>query len=223
MRPRSTLPVAIVILLAITAVAAVPVTEARAPPTPVCGVCELDTTVDGTAVAAGESALTIKIHENGSTTWVAAVELTDGADAVAENDSLRRAVVAESVDAGIATPENVRSGTDGDVLTVRYRDSGVTERHAGALVFTPLTPEGPDRPFAMGGEGSRYLATDRLTLRAPQGYDVYGDADATESDGLVWTNDSSDRRSLAVETDPVAVDADAGAPGVRTWVARLLS
>ncbi|MFW5911427.1 MAG: hypothetical protein ACOCQV_01690 [Halolamina sp.] len=222
MRPRSSLHLVLVALIGLSAVAAIPVADARAPPTPVCGVCSVDTTVDGTAVASGESALTIKLHENGSTTWVAAVTLTEGGDTVAENESLRRAVVAESVDDGIATPEYVRSGTDGEVLTVRYRDSSAIERHAGALVFTPLTPEGPDRPFAMGGEGSRYLAADRLTVRAPQGYDLHGDADATESSALVWRNESSDRRSLDVESDPVAVDADAGAPGIRVWVARLL-
>lgn len=227
MRPRSLPPVAIALLLAAAAVAAVPVADARAPPTPVCGVCSVDTTVDGTVVAAGESELTVSIHENGSTTWNARVELTAGSDDLAENESLRRAVVDEAMGRSIADPEQLSSRMDGETLVVRYRDDGATEQHVGTVVFTPLTPDGPNIPFAMGGEGPRYLGTDRFTLRAPAGYDLHGDAGQaaqTDSATLVWTQENgTDRTSLDVTADPVAVDADAGAPGVRTWFARLLS
>jgi hypothetical protein len=224
MRPRS-LPIALSLLLALAAVGAVPTADARAPPTPVCGVCSFDrTTVDGTTVAAGESELEISIRENGSTVWNARVELTAGADALAGNDSLRRAAVDEVMGRSIAEPEGVRSRIDGDTLVVRYRDDGATERRVGAVVFTPLTPEGPDRPFVSGGEGPRYLAADRLVLRAPPDYDLHGEADSTDSGTLVWTRENgTERTSLDVTADPVAVESDAGAPGVRTWFARLLS
>lgn len=224
MRPRSPLLVALSLLIVLAAVAAVPVADARAPPTPVCDVCSFDTTVDGTTVAAGESDLVISIHKNGSTTWIATVELTAGSEELARNESLRRAAVDEVMGWSVADPEDVQSGVDGETLTVRYRDTGATERHVGAIVFTPLTPEGPGSPFASGGEGPRYLGTDRLTIRAPQGYDLHGDADATESGALVWTgNESTEQTSLGATTDPVAVESDAGAPGVRTWFARLLT
>lgn len=224
MRPRSPLPIALCLLLAIAAVAAVPVVDARAPPTPVCGVCEFDTTVDGTHVAAGESELTVQIHENGSTTWVATVELTAGSDDLAGNDSLRRAVVEDAMDWSVAEPDDVRSSVDGETLTVRYRDAEAAETSVGTVVFTPLTPESPNVPLASGGEGPRYLGTDRFTLRAPPGYVLHGDATSGDSGELVWTRENGDERTyIDVTDDPVAVDADAGAPGVRTWFARLLS
>lgn len=225
MRPRTPLPVVLALLIALAAVAAVPMADARAPPTPVCGVCSFDrTTVDGTVVAAGDSALTVSIHENGSTTWEATVELTAGSDDLAGNDSLRRAAVDEVMGRSVADPAEVQSRIDGGSLVVRYRDSGAAERHVGAVVFTPLTPEGPDHPFAMGGEGPRYLGADRLTLRAPPGDDLHGGTNATEAGGLVWTGDAgAERTLLGVAADPVAVESDAEASGVRTWLARLLT
>ncbi|WP_049981657.1 hypothetical protein [Halolamina rubra] len=224
MRPRTRLPVALVLLITLAAVTAVPTAEAREPPTPVCGVCSVDTTVDGTHVAGGESELTIQLHENGSTTWVATIELTAGADAMAENDSLRRVVVDEAMGRSIAEPEDVRSGVDGETMTVRYRDAEAAERTVGTVVFTPLTPESPDGLFVAGGEGPRYLGVDRFTLRAPPGYELYGTGDGGRSGELVWTrNGTTERTYLDVTADPVAVDADTWLPGVRVWLARLLS
>lgn len=225
MRPRSSLHLGFALLIAFAAVAAVPTADARAPPTPVCGVCSFDTTVDGTHVAAGESELAVWIHENGSTTWVATVDLTDGAEQVAGNDSLRRAVVDEATGRSIAEPESLRSSVDDGTLTVRYRDPDAASTQLGTVVFTPLTPEGPNTPFAMGGEGPRYLGTDRFTLHAPAGDDLHGGAETGGSDTLVWTRDGgeNERTPLDVTADPVAVDADAGAPGVRAWFARLSS
>lgn len=224
MRPRSPLQFAVVALLVLAAVGAVPTADARAPPTPVCGVCSVDTTVDGTHVAAGESELTVQIHENGSTTWVATVELADGANALAANDSLRRAVVDEGTGWSIAEPESVRSRVDGETLTVRYRDSEAAAAAAGAVVFTPLTPESPNAPFVSGGEGPRYLGVDRFTLRAPPGDDLHGAGEKTDSNELVWTRETeNERTSLDVTSDPVAVDSDSPVPGFRVWLARLLT
>ncbi|KPN30612.1 hypothetical protein SY89_01348 [Halolamina pelagica] len=224
MRPRRSLHVVFALLLALAAVAAVPAADARAPPTPVCGVCSFDTTVDGTDVAADESELTVRIHANGSTTWIATVELARGAASMAENDSFRRAVVDEAMGWSVAEPEAVRSSVDDGTLTVRYRDDEAAERHVGAVVFTPLTPEGPNALFASGGEGPRYLGTDRFTLRAPAGYDLHGGGETGDAGELVWTRaDGTERTSLDVSDDPVAVDADSAAPGIRTWFARLLS
>lgn len=224
MRPRRSLHVVFVLLLTLAAVAAVPAADARAPPTPVCGVCSFDTTVDGTDVAADESELTVRIHANGSTTWIATVELARGAASMAENDSFRRAVVDEAMGWSVAEPEAVRSSVEDGTLTVRYRDDEAAESHAGAVVFMPLTPEGPNALFASGGEGPRYLGTDRFTLRAPAGYDLHGGGATGDAGELVWTRaDGTERTSLDVSDDPVAVDADSVAPGIRTWFARLLS
>ena len=210
MGPRSLPAVVALLLLATAAFAAAPV-DARAPPTPVCGVCDLDrTTPSGERVTAGESSLTITVRANGSTT----------------NDSFRRAVAEEAAGDGVASPGDVDSRIDGETLVVEYRDPDAAERSVGTVVFTPLTPASPNRPMVSGGQGPRYLAADRLTVRTGPGLDVYGPAPASPSaDRLVWTPNATDdatRPSLGVETDPVAVPQGAMAPGVRAWLARLL-
>lgn len=226
MRPRA-LPVIVALLLCVTAAVAVPVADARAPPTPVCGVCDLDRTApSGDPVVAGESALTVTLHENGSTTWLARADLAAGADALAANASLRRAVATAAARDGVAEPTEVDARVDGETLVVRYRDPGAAERAFGTTVFTPLTPASPNLPMVSGGEGARYLAADRLTVRAESGLVVCGSASAVESDDrLVWTADAgdapgSDRPALDVDRDPVAVGEDAIAPDVRAWIAR---
>ena len=79
MRPRA-LPLLVALLLCATAAVAVPAVDARAPPTPVCGVCDLDrTTPSGERVVAGESELTVTVHANGATTWRARADLPAGA------------------------------------------------------------------------------------------------------------------------------------------------
>ncbi|WP_128904936.1 hypothetical protein [Halorubrum amylolyticum] len=230
MRPRTTAVAAAIILLA-AGIAAAPVADARAPPTPICGVCDLDRTApDGTPVVAGESELTVTLRENGSTTWEAEVDLAAGGDALAANESLRRAVVSEATQNGIAEPRDVDARVDGDTLLVDYRDPNATERHLGVAVFTPLTPASPSVPIVIGGEGARYLGADRLTVRGDSGWEVRGDASAARSDGrLVWTRDgggeSDDRGRVFVDVDrdPVAVEEDAILPGPRAWIGRLLT
>lgn len=220
----------VALLLCVTVTAAAPPVDARAPPTPVCGVCDLDrTTADGAAVVAGESSVTVTLRENGSTTWDARVALASGGDALAANESLRRAVVADAVRDGIAEPTSVTARVDDDVLSVDYRDPTAAERRLGAVVFTPLTPASPRSPFATGGEGTRYLAADSLTVRGASGRAVHGDAPASGADGgLVWSPESAGpdadgRVPLEVERDPVAVEESAPLPGLRAWLVRLLT
>jgi len=228
MRPRALLPL-VALLLCVTAAVAVPAVDARAPPTPVCGVCDLDrTTPSGDPVVAGESSLTVTVHENGSTTWLARADLTAGGDALAANDSLRDAVASEAAADGIADPRDVDARLDGDALVVEYRDPGAAERSVGTVVFTPLTPASPNAPMVSGGEGGRYLAADRLTVRAGSGLAIHGAAPTTDSgDRLVWTptaigGGDAVRPSLDVARDPVAIGEGALLPGVRAWAARRL-
>jgi hypothetical protein len=225
MRPRS-LPLLVALLLCVTAAVAVPAVDARAPPTPVCGVCDLDRTVPGgESVVAGESELTVTLHENGSTTWRARAELAAGADVLAANDTLRDAVATEAADDGVGDPDDIAVRLDGDTLIVEYHDPGAAERSVGTVVFTPLTPASPDMPMVSGGEGGRHLAADRLVVRGGSGLDIHGAAPATDESRLVWPRNvtgDADRPSLDVERDPVTVEADALLPGVRAWVARQL-
>ncbi|ELZ36664.1 hypothetical protein C471_14285 [Halorubrum saccharovorum DSM 1137] len=229
MDPR-TIAAAAALVLLLAGITAAPAADARAPPTPICGVCDLDrTTPDGTPVVAGESALTVTLRENGSTTWQGRVDLAAGSDALAANESLRRRVVSEAAHDGIADPRDVNSRIDEDILFVEYRDPNATERHLGTVVFTPLTPAAPSTPFVIGGEGARYLGADRLTVRGAPGWEVRGDASATGSDGrLVWTREGSEpddqgRVFVDVDRDPVAVEGDAVLPGARAWIGRLLT
>lgn len=230
MRPRTIAATAAVLLL-VAGLAVAPVADARAPPTPVCGVCDLDrTTPDGASVVAGESSLTVTLHGNGSTTWEARVDLAAGGDALAANESLRRVVVSEAARDGIAEPRDIDARVDGNTLLVDYRDPNATERHLGVVVFTPLTPASPGVPFASGGEGPRYLGADRFVIRGAPGWEVRGDESASDSDGrLVWTradgepDDGEGRVSVGVDRDPVAVEENALLPGPRAWTARLLT
>ncbi|KKF39346.1 hypothetical protein FK85_29250 [Halorubrum saccharovorum] len=218
-------------LLLAAGIAAAPAADAREPPTPICGVCDLDrTTPDGTPVVAGESELTVTLRENGSTTWEAEVDLASGGDALAANKSLRHRVVTEAIQDGIAEPRDVDARVDGDTLRVDYRDPNATERHLGVVVFTPLTPAAPSIPLAIGGEGVRYLGADRVTVRGASGWEVRGDANAADSDGrLVWTRDGGGepddrgRVFVDVDRDPVAVEESAVLPGARAWIGRLLT
>lgn len=229
MRPRIIAAAAAILLLA-AGIAVAPTADARAPPTPICGVCDLDrTTPDGTPVVAGESDLTVTLRENGSTTWEARVDLTSGGDALATNESLRRRVASEAAHDGIADPRDVNSRIDGDILFVDYQYPNATERHLGVVVFTPLTPAAPSIPLAIGGEGARYLGADQVTVRGESGWAVRGDASASDSDGrLVWTRESAEpddegRIFVDIDRDPVAVEEGTVLPGSRAWIARLLT
>jgi len=229
MRPR-TYAVLTATLLLVAGIAAAPSADARAPPTPICGVCDLDsTTPNGTTVAAGESSLMITVHDDGSTTWTAKVGLAAGDDALAANDSLRRTVVADAVRDGIADPDDIDSRIDAGNLLVTYRDPTLTEQHLGVVVFTPLTPASPRAPFVIGGEGPRYLGADRLTVRGSPGWNVHGDASASDADGrLVWTRaagdpDAEGRVFIDVTRDPVAAEDGSILPGLRARIGRLLT
>lgn len=57
---------------------------------------------------------------------------------------------------------------------VTFRDTGVTERHLGVLVFTGFHAADPLLPFVMGGEGSVSPGADELVLRAPGDLTVRG-------------------------------------------------
>jgi hypothetical protein len=213
-----------VALVGSASLAGVPTVDARAPPTPLCGVCseELDESAErhGVDLTRGETTLAVQVHGNGSTTWRATVELVAGADALG-NETLREAVVASAVSRGIARPTDVESRLDGDTLLVTHRDPTATSRHLGVLVFTPVVPDGPGVPWAVGGEGPRYVGADRVTLTAPPGYRVTGDyehANASE-DSVVWTGGDG-RRSIGGEHPPTMIRDGALFPGTRTTLAR---
>lgn len=226
---RSTLSVVLALALVGTALlAGVPTVDARAPPTPLCGVCSerLDESAERHDVdlTRGETDLVVQIHENGSTSWRATVELTAGAEAL-DNETLRAAVVDSAVQRGVGDPTDVQSRLDGDTLVVTHRDRNATARHLGVLVFTPVVPDSPGVPWAIGGEGARYVGADRVTVTAPPGYRVTGGYEyATTQPGTVeWTGgDDDSRRFIEGEHPPTMVPDGSLFPNVRTTVARWL-
>ena len=228
MSPNRRIVSALALLVLVSATGASTV-AARAPPTPVCGVCSdaLETAANerNATVERGETALTVAVHENGSATWRATVELRRGSDAF-ENDSLRRDVVAAATGRSIADATDLRSRVDGDVLEVTFRDPGAAESHFGVVVFTPLVPDSPALPFASGGEGPRYLGADRVTVRGPADYRVYGDyPGATESGrSVTWTRNASAERTYVDGGPKVALVPEGSLlGGVRAWAARTLA
>lgn len=226
---RRPVPALLALAVVLLGVAGVQSVAARAPPTPACGVCtdalESAAAERGVAVERGETALTVAVRENGSATWRAAVELRRGSDAL-ENDSLRRAVVADAGGRSVADPTDRRSRVDGDTLEVTFRDPDAAEARLGAVVFTPLVPDAPVVPFAMGGEGPRYLGADRVTVRGPAGYRAYGDYPGANESGrsVTWERNANAERTY-VDGDPnvAFVPEDDRAGGVRAWLARTLA
>lgn len=219
--------VPLLVLAAVLGVAAAPSATARAPPAPVCGVCSdaLETAADdrNVGVERGETALTVTVHENGSTTWHATVELRRGSAAL-ESDDLRREVVEDATGRSMADATDLRSRVDGSALDVTFRDPDAAESHLGASVFTALVPDSPTLPFATGGEGPRYLGADRVTVRGPPGDRVYGDyAGATESGrSVTWTRNASAERT-SVDGTGVTFAPAGFTGGVRAWLARALA
>jgi hypothetical protein len=218
-RVRRSLPalVAVALALALLASATAGPAAARAPPTPVCGVCTgaLVAAADerGVAVDTAESALAIDVRADGTTRWTARVRLSTGADAL-RNDSLRRAVVADAR-SRVVEPTGVDSRVAGLTLVVVYLADGATAG-GGAVAYTGLRPAGAP-PFATGGEGARYLGADELVIRGPDGYVVRGTGTTS---ALRWTGSET---TLDDDLTPTFVPADAAFPGVRAALARLLA
>lgn len=222
---------ALVLLLALAlfGTAAMPAqVNARAPPTPVCGVCTgaLDGAAanHGVALERDGTELTVTVRPNGTTRWRATIELARGADAL-RNASLRRQIVTSAVDVGVAEPVDVESHLRDRTLIVTFSDPTAAETHLGVTVFTPLVSEGPSVPFAMGGEGARYLGVDSLTVRTPSPHGIYGDYEGVSESAraVTWTRGDAERRFI--EGDPrvaVVPDGTLGA-GVRAAFARLLA
>ncbi|MFC5366701.1 hypothetical protein [Salinirubrum litoreum] len=216
-----------VALVGTALLAGVPTTDARAPPTPLCGACSerLDESAErrGVDLTRGETDLVVQVHENGSTSWRATVELTAGGDAL-ENETLRAEVVDSAVQRGVGDPTDVRSRLDGETLVVTHRDRNATSRHLGVVVFTHVVPDSPSVPWVIGGEGARYVGADRVTVEAPPGYRVTGGYEyATVSeDRVVWTGSDDGRRFIEGENQPTMLPDGSLFPNLRTTVARWL-
>lgn len=223
---RRALALLALLLAAVLASGAAPA-DARAPPWPVCGLCDGDTLADAAAergvdVETGGSTLDVRAFENASTRWTARVDLTDGADAMA-NDSFRRGVVSTVVDRR-GDARAVSSRMDGDTLVVDYWRDDAVVRRLGVVLFTPLHASDPPL-FTIGGEGTAYPGADELVVHAPDGYVVAGGAgDGSVDDRTVrWADEEGGEDGIDRGALPTFVAEDAPLPGVRVSLARLLT
>ncbi|TKR24850.1 hypothetical protein [Natronomonas salsuginis] len=177
---------------------------AKAPPEPVCGVCTsaLDEAAGdhGVSLQRGESRMTIQLSRNGRAEFVAHVELTQGADRL-RNDSLRDTIVRDVSYILVDDRVDLRTAiVDGD-LRVRYASRDVAHTTLGVVQFDAFHTRGAP-PLATGGEGSPYPGADRLTLRAPPGYELHGShGDFTNETSARWHGDSHERYSGHIEED----------------------
>lgn len=172
--------------LVVLATLAAPAT-ASPQPTPVCRFCGHQ--FEGAAADAGvnatvsNSAVLVRVHDDGSATWTARLELSNGTDAFAASpgrlDATAQALLADSY----GLPQGATfldASLEGDTAVLRYRDPDAAERHAGLLVVDYLH----DR----GGQPWYHVNADRFTVRGPDGSVVANDPESGQVDGagVTW-------------------------------------
>ncbi|MFB6114182.1 MAG: hypothetical protein ABEJ58_08810 [Halodesulfurarchaeum sp.] len=222
--PGSGLLVGVIIVgLLIASPSYVTPAAAKAPPEPVCGVCtnalEDAAREHGVTLDRGESTMTVRLSENGSATFVAHVELTTGADRL-RNDTLREAIVRDVSYVLVENRRQLRTAVTNTTLIVRYRSDDVAHTTAGVVRFDGFQTRDPP-PLASGGEGSPYPGADRLTLRAPTGFRVYGThGDSNNETAIVWKGNSHRQFAGHIEEDVVIsfVPRDARFPALRVTI-----
>ena len=197
--------VVLVGILLLAGVATGSAVTAKAPPEPVCGVCtdQLDAAAEshGVSLDRGETSMQIRLSPNGTARFVAHVSLTNGGTQL-QNESLRTALV-------------------DDELRVRYSSRTLAHRTLGVVQFDAFHTRGAP-PLASGGEGSPYPGADRLTLRAPPAYQLYGSPGGFSNETVVrWWEDSHEQYAggIAEDTTISFVPRGARAPALRVTAA----
>jgi hypothetical protein len=193
-----------IIAILVASPATVSPATAKAPPEPVCGVCTgaLDEAASdhGVPLERGESRMAIRLSRNGSAEFVAHVELTEGADRLGD-DSLRDAIVRDVSYVLVDDRRDLQTAIVDGELRVRYTSRDVAHTTLGVLQFDAFHTRGAP-PLAAGGEGSPYPGADRLTLRAPPGYELHGShGDSNNETSIRWQGDSHERYSGHIEED----------------------
>ncbi|GGL61554.1 hypothetical protein [Halocalculus aciditolerans] len=226
---------ALLALLVVTAsvglgVVAVDSATARAPPQAACGVCTDaldDAAADhGVTVERGTSVMHVHVYANGSSRWTATVQLTDGAAALAANDTLRRAVVDTARHRVIVDdPVHLQSRVVDDSLRVTYLARNTSHTRLGVVRFDAFYASSA-APFAVGGEGAPYPGADTLVVHAPADHTVsgHGDTGSANATAVTWQGDSHARYAGDIDDHTVVSFTERGAllPGVRTALAGLV-
>ena len=194
----------LIIAILVFGPATVSTVTAKAPPEPVCGVCTsaLDEAANdhGVDLERGESTMNIRVSQTGSADFVALVELTNGTERL-RNESLRDAIVRDVSYILVDNRRNLQTAIVDGNLRVRYSSSEVAHTTLGVLQCDAFHTRGAP-PLAAGGEGSPYPGADRLTLRAPSGYQVHGSyGEFSNKTTIRWHGDSHERYSGHIEED----------------------
>ena len=200
---------------------------AKAPPEPVCGVCtsSLDEAAreHGVSLERGTSSMHIQLHENGTASFVAHVELLGGTEQL-QDETVRNTVVRDVSYVLVEEREDLQTAIRGDTLIVRYRSREVSHVTLGVVQFDAFETRGAP-PLASGGEGSPYPGADTLTLGAPTGFRLHGaHGDASNESTIVWHGDSHAQYAGTIEEDVVIsyVPEDAVLPTLRIAIADLI-
>lgn len=162
-RFRHVFPIALVILLFIGVLSSF----GAPPPRPVCTACGdgfiESAETHGVSVTIEHSTAVIRVHENGSATWIVRNRINDAAaKRLRESDSLLTGIAEDIRGSGSFLNANI-SATD--VVTIRYRMEEFAVKSVGNVLISEYFTE-----FAYQSYGG--LGADRLTVVAPDGMHI---------------------------------------------------
>jgi hypothetical protein len=183
---RTALPLAL-LLAACVLLGAVPPTVASPQPDPVCGACgssfEHAAAERGLAANVTHSTATVRVHGNGSATWIVTDRVNrSAADRLTEDTDLLEGIARDAATDGWGLPHVYEEGEirfrsasiDGRTVEIRFRDPDAGERRLGLLVVDYFHSEGI--------RGGWIRNADRFTVAGPDGTVVVNDPRATIDD-----------------------------------------
>ena len=192
--PRRASLLAALALALLLATSVLPATAAP-PPESLCGcgdAVESGAANHGLDLTAASSTATVRVHENGSATWVVRVRVADADSAAMDRFRANATLRADVVDGAVRDTALRSAAVDGDTLVARFHDPGFAERSTGVLRSAAFTNhhEGYLRLADLGA--------DELTVVAPEGmavgWSVPGSTVA--DDGREMTLTSLDERDV---------------------------
>lgn len=188
----------------------------------VCGVKYEQGAADaGVALNVTHSTAEVRVHENGTATWVVHNRLTpESADRLRDGsvslDAIARASFDTYPEGPVDEPSAIETSRTDRTVTIRYRDSAPVSRTAGATVLEYFDTNGYDYWYVVNA--------DRLTVVTPEGTRVTNrPAGASVDDRTVtWRGNGDDvwgGADITGDARVVYVHSGASTPGLRTTAA----
>jgi len=186
---RSIVVAALLVAALFGVVLAVPAT-ASPRPVAVCEPCDRGfvsaARAHGQNVSIQRSTATMRVHRDGSATWVVENRLNDSAATAFENASLRRSVAEDAV--AIHDDRLLSTSVSGDTVRLRYRTPDAATAAPGGVLRVDYFRDDP------GLYVHTDLGADRLTLVAPAGMTVERSLPGADVSGRRMTVASFDSR-----------------------------